>query len=473
MFGAAMRVVAERDQTESSNLDRLIVGSRLKLTFTILMVLILGGNGLLLWQFHIARRQTDRLNAVNRQVIAVLRLEESLRSFDQRLGELARARDADRIRTEAGPLSKILLEQTQRARDAVTHLPAQIPIDPAFLPTLDAIEITLPSQLEAIASLTAAGDWETVHLRLANELQPMEIQTSVLIENIDREGSAELAKANTNMDGIQRRILVIVPATAVVTFCIAAFLAWVVTRRIIALRLEERIAERTRIARELHDNLLQGVISVSMHLHIATGLLPIDSPAKPLFDRLLQLTGQVIDEGRNTVRDFRSIDRKSEELEGALSRIPQNLDLKDRADFRVVVEGQPQPLHSVIHDEVYSIGREALVNAFRHSGAGKIQVELEYSARYLRVIVRDDGCGIALHVLQSGREGHWGLSGMRERAQRIGAKLKVFSRVGAGTEIELRVPGNIAFEHPSSPAARWIANLYRRLAAITLPERGR
>ena len=473
MLGAAMKVVGARDRIESSNLDRLIVGSRLTWTFTVLILLILGGNGLLLWQFHTARRQTDRLNAVNQQVIAVLRLEESLQSFHHRLEELARARDTDRIKTEGGPLRKTLLDQTQRAREAVTHLPAEIPTDPAFLPTLEAIEITLPSQLDAIASLAAAGDWETVHLRLANELQPMEIQTSALIENIDREVTAELAKANANMDSIQRRILVIVPATAIVTFFIAAFLGWVITRRIIALRLEERIAERTRIARELHDNLLQGVISVSMQLHIAIDRLPEDSPAKPLFDRVLRLAGQVIDEGRNTVRGIRSLDRNSEELEGAFCRVPQSLDLKDRADFRVVVEGQPQLLHPVIHDEVYSIGREAIVNAFRHSGAGNIEVELEYSARYLRVIVRDDGCGIKPHVQESGREGHWGLSGMRERSQRIGAKFKVFSRDGAGTEVELRVPGKIAFANQSSPTARWFANLYGRLAVITLPERDR
>jgi signal transduction histidine kinase len=264
-----------------------------------------------------------------------------------------------------------------------------------------------------------------------------------------------------------------VPTTAVVTFLVAAFLGWVITRRIVALRLEERIGERTRIARELHDTLLQGVISISMQLHVAIDQLPEGSQAGPLFDRVLRLTGQVIDEGRNTVRGFRSIDRKSEDLEGAFSRVPQDLDVKEEIDFRVVVEGRPRPLHPVIRDEVYSIGREALVNAFRHSGAAKIKVELEYSARCLRIIVRDDGCGINTHVQQAGREGHWGLSGMRERAQKIGAKLKVFSRIGAGTEVELRVPGSIAFEYHSSLPSRWFAGLYRRLAATTLPAHNR
>jgi signal transduction histidine kinase len=99
----------------------------------------------------------------------------------------------------------------------------------------------------------------------------------------------------------------------------------------------------------------------------------------------------------------------------------------------------------VIRDEVYSIGREAIVNAFRHARAATIEVELQHSASQLRVLVRDDGCGIDHQVLEAGREGHWGLSGMRERARRIGATLKVSSRHGAGTEVELRVPGDIAF----------------------------
>jgi signal transduction histidine kinase len=103
----------------------------------------------------------------------------------------------------------------------------------------------------------------------------------------------------------------------------------------------------------------------------------------------------------------------------------------------------------VLGDEVYRIGREALVNAFRHSHAKNIEVELEYTAARLRVLVRDDGCGIDPQVLKSGREGHWGLVGMRERAKQIGARLSVWSRPTAGTEIEISVPGSIAFPNAS------------------------
>jgi signal transduction histidine kinase len=211
------------------------------------------------------------------------------------------------------------------------------------------------------------------------------------------------------------------------------------------LRFEERLAERTRIAQELHDTLLQGFVSASMQLHVATDQLPDDAPAKRSLGRVLTLMGQVIEEGRNAVRGLRSSADRSNNLEQAFSRIPQELGIPTSANYRVIVEGRPRPLHPVIRDEVYRIGREALVNAFRHAGAKSIEVQLEYAAQHLRMLVRDDGCGIDPLVLRSGRDGHWGLSGMRERADRIGAPLKVWSRAAAGTEVELTVPRHIAF----------------------------
>lgn len=219
-------------------------------------------------------------------------------------------------------------------------------------------------------------------------------------------------------------------------------------------RFEERLAERTRIAQELHDTLLQGFVSASMQLHVAIDQLPDDSPAKPPLDRVQQLMARVIEEGRNTVRGLRPSDRSSHGLEQAFSQVPQELAMQDPVDFRMIVEGPPQPLYPVIRDEVYRIGREALVNAFRHSRASSIEIELESSANQLRVLVRDNGCGIDPAVLQTGREGHWGLSGMRERAERIGARLKVWSRAGAGTEVELSVPARIAFERTPSIALK-------------------
>lgn len=208
---------------------------------------------------------------------------------------------------------------------------------------------------------------------------------------------------------------------------------------------EERLAERTRIAQELHDTLLQGFLSASMQLHVAADRLPEDSPAKQPLDRVLALMARVIGEGRSALQGLRSPSADSLDLEHAFSNIQQELDLYRDVSFRVVVEGKLRPLHPVLRDEVYRIGREALVNAFRHSGASSIEVELEYAARQFRVLV-DNGCGIDPLVLQSGREGHWGLPGMRERAESIGASLRVWSRASSGTEVELSVPNHVAFK---------------------------
>ena len=233
------------------------------------------------------------------------------------------------------------------------------------------------------------------------------------------------------------------------------------------IRFEERLAERTRIAQELHDTLLQGVISASMQLHVAVNNLPADSPAKTQLGHVQRLMGQVIEEGRNAVRGLRSNSSDSLGLEQALSLIRKEFAAEEQINFSVIVEGKPQPLHPVIRDEVYRIGHEALVNAFRHARAKSIEAEVEYLANSLHLLVSDDGIGIDTQVLQAGRDGHWGLSGMRERAEKIGARFKVRSRAMAGTEVELTVPGRIAFQNQvGSFPLRWFTRLFQRKDAV-------
>jgi ligand-binding sensor domain-containing protein/signal transduction histidine kinase len=238
-------------------------------------------------------------------------------------------------------------------------------------------------------------------------------------------------------------------------------------------RFDERLAERTRIAQDLHDTLLQGILSASMQLHVADGRLPADSPVKPTVSRVLELMEQVIEDGRNAVRGLRSSQGDSDNLEQAFLRIPKELAIQQAIDFRVIVEGQARPLHPVIRDEVYHIGREAVANAFRHSRASGIELELEYADKQLRVLVCDNGCGIDPQVLRSGRDGHWGLSGMRERAERMGGRLKVWSRAAGGTEVELLVPSHVAFR-PQSPGRglRWPTRLHLRKAEHDIRKRG-
>ena len=211
-------------------------------------------------------------------------------------------------------------------------------------------------------------------------------------------------------------------------------------------RFQERLVERTRIAQELHDTLLQGFLSASMQVDVAEDQLPDDSPAKPLLRRALQLMSQVTEEGRNVIRGLRLPYRDKDSVEDVFSMMAQELSTSDRISYGVVSDGHPRPLRPAIRDEVYRIGREALANAFKHAHASQVEVEVEYAHRQFRLLVQDNGCGIDPAVLRLGRQNHWGLPGMRKRAESIGATLKLRSRVGDGTEVELTVPGAIAYQ---------------------------
>jgi signal transduction histidine kinase len=216
-------------------------------------------------------------------------------------------------------------------------------------------------------------------------------------------------------------------------------------------RLDQTLADQTRIAVDLHDALLQGFLSASRQLHVAVDPFPGNSPVKLRLSRVLELMGNAIEEGRNMVRGLRSPGKNWHGLEQAFSRIPQELTIEKHIDFRVIVQGSGRQLHSLVFDEVYRIGREGLLNAFRHSRANRIEVEIEYAAKRFRLIVRDNGCGIDPQLLYSGRDRHRGLAGMHDRAERIGARLRIWSRAAAGTELEVSVPSHIAFE-PQSPS---------------------
>lgn len=251
---------------------------------------------------------------------------------------------------------------------------------------------------------------------------------------------------------------------AVVVLCMAGILAVYRIRlhqitRGIHVRSQERLAERTRIAQELHDTLLQGFLSASMQVHVAADRLPEDSNVKPALTRALELMRQVTDEGRNALRGLRGSQSAALDLEDAFLQIQQELvtgqHVGENVDFRVIVDGERRPLHPLLRDEIYRIGRESLINAFRHSRAKKIEMELKYSSKGLSIVVRDNGCGIDNSVLQTGRDGHWGLSGMRERADRIGARLHVMTSATAGTEVELSVPSQIVFQDQSVGRRKW------------------
>lgn len=402
-------------------------------------------------QFERARLQTNRLTGVSQQLIAVLRLQEGLLSFHERLNELVQLKDVHRLLTEAGPLRAALLEQTRQTRSTLAHLPPEFLVDPAFLTALDAFGTNLPLQLQEITALATAGDWEAVGIRLENDSKIMETATSALVKNIDRDLDEELPRAVANMRDVQNRILIIVPATATSTVFIAAFFGWAIARRILELRMEERVSERTRIARELHDTLLQSFQGVLMNFSGVPYLIR-DRPAEAeaTLERVIGQARQAIIEGRDAVQGLRSSTIISNDLARAISTLGEELAAhqtqQNGPEFRVHVKGAARDLAPLVRDDVHRIASEALRNAFRHAQAGRIEVEIRYDRRHLRLRVVDNGKGIDQKALSvGGRPGHFGLAGLHERAEIVGGKLAIRSGPDAGTEIELIIPASIAY----------------------------
>ncbi len=432
------------------------IGRRLTLTLALLIALILGGNGLVILQFERARVQTDRLTGVSQQLIAVLRLHEGLLSFHQKLNEIVQSKDVARLEGETRSLRTSLQEQTQLTRRTLSYLPPEFRVDPAFLTALDTFETTLPQQLHDITALAAVGDWEVIRLRLDNELRRMEATTSALVKSVDRELAEELPRAVENMRNVQRKILFVVPATALSTVLMAAFFGWAIARRILELRLEERVSERTRIARELHDTLLQSFQAVLMKFHAIAYMIPDRPEARNTLEAVIEQARQAINEGRDTVAGLRSSAAVNNDLARAIRSFGEGLSSEQtgpqHSEFSVQEEGALRGLAPLVRDEIYRIAVEALRNAFRHAEAKQVKVEIRYEKRKLWLVVRDDGKGIEPQILgQGGSPGHHGLPGMRERAKLVGGELTIWSKVDSGTAITLSIPGSIAFAKSSHP----------------------
>ena len=217
--------------------------------------------------------------------------------------------------------------------------------------------------------------------------------------------------------------------------------------------LEARVSERTRIARDLHDTLLQSFQGLMLRFQTVDEMLPTrPMDAKKALEGALDRADEAISEGRDAITDIRASSLTSRDLAQSITALMSNLSEELVAGngrpvtFRVLVEGLPRPVPPTLQDEIYRIARESLRNAFRHAQARHIETEITYGES-LRVRFRDDGKGIDPTVLEhGGRAGHWGLPGIRERAQQIGAQLALWSEWGAGTEIELSIPASIAYE---------------------------
>jgi signal transduction histidine kinase/ligand-binding sensor domain-containing protein len=215
--------------------------------------------------------------------------------------------------------------------------------------------------------------------------------------------------------------------------------------------LEARIGERTRIARDLHDTLLQSFHGLLLRFQTVSLLLPARPiEAKEKLDSAIEQAAGAITEGRDAVQGLRASTVERNDLALAISTLGEELENDSSnhrpATFRVSVEGEPRDLHPILRDEIYKIAAEALRNAFHHAQAEQVEVEIRYDHDQFRLRVRDDGKGMDAAVLSShGLEGHYGLRGMRERATLIQGKLVVWSEVNEGTEVELRIPASAAY----------------------------
>jgi signal transduction histidine kinase/ligand-binding sensor domain-containing protein len=236
-------------------------------------------------------------------------------------------------------------------------------------------------------------------------------------------------------------------------------------------RLDGRVNERTRIARDLHDTLLQSFHGLMFRFQAARNMLPRrPEEAMQALDGALERTAQAIAEGRDAIQGLRASTVVTNELAQAVTALGSEMGRElashdsnqDSARFHVVVEGPPRDLHPILRDEIYAIAREAVRNAFRHGQARNIEADIRYSGSLFQLRIRDDGKGIDPEVVAEGRAGHYGVPGMRERAKRIGGRLDVWTGIGAGTEIELGIPGSIAY---GTSSGRTILGLFRKKAA--------
>jgi ligand-binding sensor domain-containing protein/signal transduction histidine kinase len=230
---------------------------------------------------------------------------------------------------------------------------------------------------------------------------------------------------------------------SILSLTIAAFIFGAYRARIrqLNLRFEDRLAERTHIAQELHDTLIQDMVAFGLQLDIIEDQIDGESgAAKSTLDVVRDRVREAISRGRHALLDLRSSTATTNDLIESLSRAGTELSTGEVPRFRAFVQGTQCPLHSLIWHELDRIGREAITNAFRHAGAGSIEAGLLCSDHAIHLVVRDDGCGMTTSLVSKGRPGHFGLHGMRERAERAGGRLTVRSRHGGGTEVSVTIP---------------------------------
>ncbi len=475
----------------------LTIGVRLTACFLIIVVLMIAANAIAVWQLRQLAAHAKMLNNADEASSAIVRLHLDINSFSGRVVVLTRSHDTPQFLIEAASLRGTFLRDVRDAEQVLSSSP-EIAQDAFISSTLKPLESTLPSQIDSEIELANAGDWPAIQLRLTGQIQDLIDLSSSLVERVEARVFRQRARINEETEQVRHRLFIIVPAVWLLTSLAAAALGWYVTRTITVplselttgaralargdfwhevnvggndelavlgkafnhaarqlrrqfeMTLEARVRERTRIARELHDTLIQSFHGLLLRFHIVFQLLP-ERPmeAKDKLGSAIEQAAEAITEGRDAVQGLRDSQIEGSDLALAISTLGEELaaySSSHRPGFYVAVEGESRNLRPILGEEVYNIAAEALRNAFRHAQGQQVEVEIRYEDEQFRLLVRDDGKGIDPGVLSGqGPAGHFGLRGMRERAKLIEGKLVVWSEVDAGTEVDLSIPAGTAY----------------------------
>ena len=478
----------------------LKIGIRLTTCFLTIVVLMIAGDAVSIWQLRQLEAHTQMLKTADKASSAIVRLHLDVNSFSGRVAVLTRGHDARQFANEAALLRETFLRHVRDA-EQIINSSSEMAQDAFTSSTLKTLKATLPTQIDSEIELANAGDWPAIQLRLTGQIQDLIDLSSSLVEGVEERAFQQRATMNEETEQVRHRLFIVVPAAWMLTLFVAAALGWYVTRTItvplskltlgaeaLARRdfrhqvnvagndelavlgkafnhaarqldnqfettLEVRVAERTRIARDLHDTLLQSFHGLLYRFQAARFMFPerMEEGIQSL-DAALVRTEQALEESRNSIQGLRLGLSAESELDQMLIATSQELASSHTGEdgspqFKVIVEGERQGLSPIIKEEIGQIARELIRNAFRHARAHEIEAELRYDTDVFRLVVRDDGKGIAPEILRDGGcAGHWGMPGVHERARGIGARLEFWSQAGAGTEVRLTLPAAVAYE---------------------------
>ena len=473
------------------------LGTRLAASFVAIIVLMMAADAVAVWQFRRMEAVSQGLRRADQTSRALVRMRLDIGTFRKRVTLMADSQDTREFESDSESLRQTFLHDVEAAQQLLIASP-ELDQNGTVSSALETLRVALPAQLDTVVDLANASDWTAVRLRLGQQIQDLVDLSSSQVEKVDEQVLQAQNDALEKSRQSRRNLLIAAPVAALLALVAAATLGWYLTRSITVplselasgahalargdfqhevhisgndelavvgrafnhaahqlhnqfeMTLEARVAERTRIARELHDTLLQSFHGLLLRFQTVSHLLP-ERPieAKERLDSAIEQAAEAITEGRDAVQGLRDSTIQGNDLAQVISRLGEELATESTnhwPSFRVAVEGESRDLHPILRDEIYKIAAEAVRNAFRHAQARQIEVEIRYDNEQFRLRVRDDGRGIDQAVI-AGRtsEGHYGLHGMRERATLIGAKLTVWSEVDAGTEVELHLAASTAY----------------------------